>query len=60
VRGTLQDPDSWQAALLALEGQQGEMEIAIDPTQMPPTNLGASICSLFCCPLVGGECSTRR
>jgi len=48
----------WQAAIRALErgnGQQGSniVDIAIDPTQRPPDNLRASVCSFFCCPLVG-------
>mmetsp|Transcript_28375 Transcript_28375/g.74521 ORF Transcript_28375/g.74521 Transcript_28375/m.74521 type:complete len:266 (-) Transcript_28375:900-1697(-) len=47
------DPHSWQAALMALEGDHGRMDIAINPTQMPPSNLGPAVCSVLCCPLVG-------
>eukprot|EP00038_Savillea_parva_P002192 m.111518 g.111518 ORF g.111518 m.111518 type:complete len:262 (-) comp10754_c0_seq4:234-1019(-) len=47
------DPESWSAALLALEGDNGQMDMAIDPTRMPPTNLYGSLCSVLCCPLVG-------
>eukprot|EP00041_Stephanoeca_diplocostata_P013983 m.251170 g.251170 ORF g.251170 m.251170 type:complete len:306 (+) comp19535_c0_seq1:211-1128(+) len=47
----------WHAALMALDGENGgmdanQMEFALDPTQMPPTNLGPSLCSCVCCPLV--------
>eukprot|EP00035_Acanthoeca_spectabilis_P003736 m.94985 g.94985 ORF g.94985 m.94985 type:complete len:251 (-) comp12313_c0_seq1:52-804(-) len=49
------DPHSWEAALLTLEGGQGQLAVAVDPTQMPPTNLGASLCSVLCCPLVGAS-----
>eukprot|EP00040_Diaphanoeca_grandis_P005415 m.32747 g.32747 ORF g.32747 m.32747 type:complete len:289 (-) comp16690_c0_seq1:84-950(-) len=46
--------NAWTAAIRALEQSNGQpVDLAIDPTQRPPDNLKASICSFFCCPFVG-------